>query len=85
MSTAVPAVPAAPRRPGVVSDFCRRQPLGAVSFAIIAVMMFAGMFSGWVAPYNPLDIDFGSILAPPSWEHWCGTDAYGRDILSRLI
>jgi peptide/nickel transport system permease protein len=47
--------------------------------------MFAGIFSGWVAPYNPLDIDFASILAPPSWEHWFGTDAYGRDIFSRII
>jgi peptide/nickel transport system permease protein len=38
-----------------------------------------------VAPYDPLQIDFASILAPPSWSHWCGTDAYGRDICSRLI
>jgi peptide/nickel transport system permease protein len=86
MSSAAPAIATpTPRRPGVVADFCRQQPLGAGSFGIIVVMMLAGIFSGWVAPYNPLDIDFGSILAPPSWEHWCGTDAYGRDILSRLI
>ena len=38
-----------------------------------------------VAPYDPLAIDFGSILAAPSLEHWCGTDAFGRDICSRLI
>ncbi len=86
MSSTAPAIATpTPRRPGVVADFCRQQPLGAVSFGVIVVMMLAGIFSGWVAPYNPLDIDFGSILAPPSWEHWCGTDAYGRDILSRLI
>jgi peptide/nickel transport system permease protein len=86
MTSAAPAISvSAPRRRGIVAEFCRQQPLGAVSFGIILVMMLAGMFSGWVAPYNPLDIDFGSILAPPSWEHWCGTDAYGRDILSRLI
>ncbi len=30
-------------------------------------------------------IDFAAILAAPSWEHWCGTDAYGRDIFSRII
>jgi peptide/nickel transport system permease protein len=30
-------------------------------------------------------IDFASILSAPSWEHWCGTDAFGRDIFSRLI
>jgi peptide/nickel transport system permease protein len=87
MTIAVPA-PAevsALRQPNVVVDFVRRQPLGAVSFVIIFLMMFAGLFSEWVAPYDPLAIDFASILAAPSWEHWCGTDAYGRDICSRLI
>jgi peptide/nickel transport system permease protein len=78
------AVTAAPRR-GVIADFCRQQPLGAISFVIIVVMMFAGVFSGWVSPYNPLDIDFASILASPSWDHWGGTDAFGRDIFSRII
>jgi peptide/nickel transport system permease protein len=87
MAMAAPAlsaeVVARPRHPLV--DFCRQQPLGAVSFVVIFIMMFAGVFSRLVAPYNPLDIDFGSILAPPSWEHWAGTDAFGRDILSRII
>jgi peptide/nickel transport system permease protein len=88
MTMASPALSASlsiPRRRHAIVDFCRQQPLGAVSFAIIFVMMFAGIFSGWVAPYDPLEIDFASILAPPSWEHWFGTDAYGRDILSRII
>jgi peptide/nickel transport system permease protein len=81
-----PAAPAAaPRQPSVIMDFARQQPLGAISFVIIFLMMFAGIFSPWVAPYDPLDIDFASILAAPSWEHWCGTDAFGRDICSRLI
>jgi peptide/nickel transport system permease protein len=88
MTTASPALPASlpiPRRRNAFVDFCRQQPLGAVSFVIIFAMMFAGIFSAWVAPYDPLEIDFGSILSPPSREHWFGTDAYGRDILSRII
>ncbi len=88
MTTASPAIsiaPPVPGRRGVIVEFCRQQPLGAVSFLVIFVMMFAGIFSEWVAPYNPLDIDFAAILTPPSWEHWCGTDAYGRDIFSRII
>ena len=48
--------------------------------------MFAGIFS----PLGrALRSAATSILprscAAPSWEHWCGTDAYGRDICSRLI
>lgn len=70
---------------GALVEFTRQQPLGAVSFVIIFLMMFAGLFSELVAPYDPLAIDFASILGPPSWTHWCGTDAYGRDICSRLI
>jgi peptide/nickel transport system permease protein len=84
-SSALPATLSPPRRRSAIVDFTRQQPLGAVSFVIIFAMMFAGIFSAWVAPYNPYDIDFASILAPPSSEHWFGTDAYGRDILSRII
>src|SRR6188768_3041907 len=86
MTTVAPVAPAsATRTPNVFVDFLREQPLGALSFVIIVAMMFAGLFSGIVAPYDPLAIDFASILSAPSWEHWCGTDAYGRDICSRLI
>jgi peptide/nickel transport system permease protein len=86
MTIADPTVPeTAARQRSRYLEFARQQPLGAVSFVIIFVMMFAGLFSPLVAPYDPLDIDFASILAAPSWEHWCGTDAFGRDICSRLI
>src|SRR6188768_2066210 len=86
MTTVAPVAPAsATRTPNVFVDFLREQPLGALSFVIIVAMMFAGLFSGIVAPYDPLAIDFASILGAPSREHWCGTDAYGRDICSRLI
>ena len=85
MTIALPTPVAASREPNVFVDFCRQQPLGTVSFIIIVAMMFAGVFSEFVAPYDPLEIDFASILSAPSLDHWCGTDAYGRDICSRLI
>jgi peptide/nickel transport system permease protein len=73
------------RQPRAFVEFCRQQPLGATSFAIICAMMIAGIFCEWVAPYDPLAVDFASLLTAPSWDHWCGTDAFGRDICSRLI
>ena len=82
---ALPSTPVLPRRRSAILEFCRQQPLGAASFVVIFVMMFAGVFAERVSPYNPLDIDFAGILAAPSWDHWAGTDAYGRDILSRII
>jgi peptide/nickel transport system permease protein len=81
----VPVAAETTASPNALLDFVRQQPLGAVSFLMIFVMMFAGIFAEWVAPYDPLVVDFASILAAPSWEHWCGTDAYGRDIFSRII
>ena len=77
--------PPALRSRSPILDFCRQQPLGAITLAIILVMMFAGIFAERVAPYDPLAIDFAGILAGPSWAHWCGTDAFGRDIFSRII
>jgi len=84
-TTAAVKVPPKPSKPNALLLFCRQQPLGAVSFVVIFAMMFAGIFSPLVAPYDPLEIDFASLLGAPSWEHWCGTDAFGRDICSRLI
>jgi peptide/nickel transport system permease protein len=87
MAVASPAVSVAtvPRRRSPVVDFIRRQPLGAISLVVILIMMFAGIFSELVSPYDPLAIDFAALLQPPSWEHWMGTDAFGRDIFSRII
>src|SRR5262245_28259714 len=86
MTVLAPTAPPAAARPrSPLLEFSRQQPLGAVSFLIIVAMMFAGIFSAWVSPYDPLEIDFASILGAPSRQHWFGTDAYGRDILSRII
>lgn len=74
-----------PKRPNPILHFARQQPMGAASFIVILAMLFAGLFPQLVSPYNPLDIDFASLLAAPSWDHWFGTDAYGRDIFSRII
>ncbi len=82
---ALPSVTEPARRRSAILEFCQQQPLGAASFVVIFVMMFAGIFAERVAPYNPLDIDFDNILSAPSWAHWGGTDAFGRDIFSRII
>ncbi len=70
---------------GVVLDFCRRRPLGAIGAAIILVMVALAATAGWIAPYHPLETDYGAMLAAPDARHWLGTDAFGRDVLSRII
>lgn len=69
----------------VVLDFARQRPLGAVGAAIILVTAVLTAAAGWIAPYDPLSNDYAAMLAAPSAGHWLGTDAFGRDVLSRII
>jgi peptide/nickel transport system permease protein len=68
-----------------VGDFIRRRPLGAIGAAIILVMVALAASAGLIAPYNPLENDYAAMLSAPGAAHWLGTDAHGRDVLSRLI
>jgi peptide/nickel transport system permease protein len=74
-----------PKRRHPVLQFVVQQPLGAAGLAIIVLMAVCAIFAPWVAPYDPLAVDYGGMLAPPSAEHWLGTDSFGRDVLSRII
>ena len=60
---------------------------GMVTFGLVVLllMMFAAVFAGWVAPYDPYKTDARSSLAQPSKVHLLGTDNVGRDTLSRLL
>ena len=72
-----------------ISDFIIQQPLGFIGLIMIIIMFAAAIFAPHVAPFNPEDVDFEASPAlgggQPSWEHLLGADAFGRDILSRLI
>jgi peptide/nickel transport system permease protein len=52
---------------------------------IILVVLVMALFAPWLAPYDPTLQETANRLMPPSPQHWLGTDAFGRDILSRLI
>jgi peptide/nickel transport system permease protein len=59
--------------------------LAALGASIIAVLALAALLAPWVAPYSPTAIDLTNIAQPPSLKHPFGTDAVGRDVLSRII
>lgn len=85
ISTAPEITYKVPKRRHPVMQFIRTQPLGAAGFVVIIAMFIAGFFAPWVAPYDPLALDYGAMLARPSLEHLMGTDAFGRDVFSRII
>jgi len=74
-----------PTRRHPVLQFITQQPLGAGGLIFIILMAVCAAFAPWVAPYDPLTVDYAAQLAAPSWQHWLGTDSYGRDVLSRII
>jgi peptide/nickel transport system permease protein len=65
--------------------FARRWPLGTAGALIIVLMILGATLAPFIVPYDPLDTDFLAQLSPPNSAHWLGTDAFGRDLLSRLI
>jgi peptide/nickel transport system permease protein len=69
----------------VVLEFCHRRTLGALGGVVIVLMLLAAIFAGAIAPYDPKETSFLNQLKPPSGEYLLGTDAFGRDVLSRLI
>lgn len=59
--------------------------LTLVAGGLLLLFVLAVVFGPALAPYDPLASDMAHALAPPSPEHWLGTDALGRDILSRIL
>ena len=65
---------------------------GAVGgLVVVAVLLLLAVFAPWIAPHAPDATNSAAFLRPPAWqaggstEFLLGTDAIGRDILSRLI
>ncbi|MBR2596803.1 MAG: ABC transporter permease [Solobacterium sp.] len=52
---------------------------------IVVLVILAALFADVLAPYNPNEQDLYHILQGPGNGHLFGTDAFGRDVLSRLI
>jgi peptide/nickel transport system permease protein len=65
--------------------FARRYVLGTVGLVIMAFFVFAALFANLICAYSPLTVDSAHALAPPSAQHWMGTDSFGRDVFARII
>ena len=74
-----------PRRRNAVMQFIAVQPLGSIGLFVIVAMCLAAAFAPWVAPHDPFELNYVSILAAPSWDNPFGTDNFGRDVFSRVI
>jgi peptide/nickel transport system permease protein len=95
MDSLIPAPASMPEVPSGPGPFARQwrilryvvgeNPLSVIAAGLFVAFVLLALFGPWLAPYDPLASHVGPPLSPPNLAHWFGTDALGRDILSRVI
>ncbi len=64
----------------------RRQRVALAAGIFVALLVVVAVLAPWIVPYDAENFfDYDKLNAPPSWQHWFGVDALGRDILSRIL
>ncbi|MEO1190338.1 MAG: ABC transporter permease [Pseudomonadota bacterium] len=65
-----------------------RQPLAAGALVFLLLLALTAVAAPWLASLHgidPVQVDLFNSMAPPSAQHWLGTDELGRDLLYRLL
>ncbi|MBI5520593.1 MAG: ABC transporter permease [Desulfovibrio sp.] len=57
----------------------------ALGLVLVGGMSLAALLAPWLSPYDPNAINVDALLLTPSFAHPLGTDALGRDVLSRIL
>ena len=83
LTATAPPTATARARAGALAD--RLGVVGVAAVVTLALIAIVAILAPVVAPYDPNEPDLLNVLSNPSLSHWFGTDALGRDILSRLI
>jgi peptide/nickel transport system permease protein len=79
-----PSVPlASPLRPRF--GFLTSTPIIATATILLLLIIVISILAPWLAPHDPMQLLPAQRLKPPSDQFLLGTDAYGRDLLSRVI
>jgi len=58
---------------------------GAVGLALVVLMVAAGVVAPFFPRLDPNAIHMENALHPPGWSHLLGTDAFGRDVATRIL
>src|SRR5690606_26641485 len=56
-----------------------------IAAVVLLLIVIATVFAPLYVPHDPLSMDAVQRLKGPSAEYWIGTDAYGRDLFSRVM
>lgn len=60
------------------------RPTSLLGLGVVVLHLFLAIGAPWIAPNDPTAL-MGGRIEPPSAEFWLGTDALGRDYLTRLL
>ncbi|MGQ0766533.1 MAG: ABC transporter permease [Gemmatimonadota bacterium] len=55
------------------------------AIGVLTILGLAALAAPWLAPYAPDAVDLAARREPPGIAHPFGTDALGRDVLSRVL
>lgn len=69
----------------IISRRFARHRLAVLGLIVLGVLSLVTVVAPWVVPYDPNALSASDRLQSPSSEHLLGTDAVGRDILSRVL
>lgn len=62
-----------------------RNPFAMGGALVILLFVIAAVIGPYLTPYSYTSQDLLHTEAPPSWQHWFGTDELGRDFFSRVL
>jgi peptide/nickel transport system permease protein len=65
--------------------FLTSTPIIATATILLLLIIAMSIAAPWLAPHDPMQLLPAQRLKPPSDQFLLGTDAYGRDLLSRVI
>lgn len=60
-------------------------PIAAIGAGLCLLVLLGALLAPWLAPFDPLEQNILDRFSPPGGGHVFGTDAYGRDVLSRVL
>ncbi len=60
-------------------------PIVSIASLVLLAIILMAVFAPLLAPHDPIRLTPTARLKPPSEDYLLGTDAFGRDLLSRII
>lgn len=68
-----------------IRDVLLSSPVVLLAAIVLALVVLAVVMADLIVPHDPTRLTPSVRLRPPDSTYWLGTDAFGRDLLSRII